>query len=147
MELNVEAMFRFNFFFSTTGDDSDNSEDMTVRREDRSSGSPAHLQPPPPLRPAPLSSSSPSPIFPGLFNPGQFANVSHQPFLTTFRVNPLYNNNNNVVNNVNNDFLSSGQILFPSENIYETAAKLLFMCVKWSKSVPSFLQVIQQFQI
>lgn len=28
-----------------------------------------------------------------------------------------------------------------SDNIYETAAKLLFMCVKWAKSIPSFVQL------
>ena len=88
------------------------------------------------------SSSSP-PIFPGLFHQHGGASSfqlqpQQQPFLNTFRVNPIYSNNNN--SSSNNDFLSS-HLLFPSENIYETAAKLLFMCVKWSKSVPSFLQV------
>lgn len=33
--------------------------------------------------------------------------------------------------------------LFPVENIYESAAKLLFLCIKWTRSVPSFLQVIK----
>jgi hypothetical protein len=56
-----------------------------------------------------------------------------QPLLNTFRVGQLYNGT---------DFLSSNQqLLFPSENIYETAAKILFMCVKWAKSVPSFVQL------
>ena len=56
--------------------------------------------------------------------------------------NSSSNNNNNTSNGSSNtsDFLS-GHLLFPSENIFETAAKLLFMSVKWSKSVPSFLQV------
>ena len=26
-------------------------------------------------------------------------------------------------------------------NVYEVAAKILFMCVKWAKSVPSFLSL------
>ena len=29
----------------------------------------------------------------------------------------------------------------PAENIYESAAKLLFMSVKWSRSIPSFQQL------
>ena len=28
-----------------------------------------------------------------------------------------------------------------SENIYETAARVLFMAVKWARNIPSFLQV------
>lgn len=31
--------------------------------------------------------------------------------------------------------------LFPHENIYETAAKLLYLSVKWAKTIPSFLHV------
>ena len=31
--------------------------------------------------------------------------------------------------------------LLPSESIYESAAKLLFMSIKWARSVPSFLQL------
>lgn len=31
--------------------------------------------------------------------------------------------------------------LFPAENIYESAAKLLFLAVKWARTIPSFLQV------
>lgn len=31
--------------------------------------------------------------------------------------------------------------LFP-ENIYETAVKLLYLSVKWVKTIPSFLQVV-----
>jgi len=31
--------------------------------------------------------------------------------------------------------------LLPAENIYESAAKLLFLAVKWARSIPSFLQV------
>lgn len=34
--------------------------------------------------------------------------------------------------------------MFPVENIYESAAKLLFLCIKWARSIPSFLQVINQ---
>ena len=34
----------------------------------------------------------------------------------------------------------AGQLL-PSESVYESAAKLLFMSVKWARSVPSFLQL------
>ena len=29
----------------------------------------------------------------------------------------------------------------PSESVYESAAKLLFMSIKWARSVPSFLQL------
>ena len=32
-------------------------------------------------------------------------------------------------------------LLAPIENIYESAAKLLFMSVKWSRSIPSFQQL------
>lgn len=31
--------------------------------------------------------------------------------------------------------------LFPADNTYETAARLLFLSIKWAKSIPSFLQV------
>nr|XP_015836172.1 PREDICTED: nuclear receptor subfamily 2 group E member 1 isoform X3 [Tribolium castaneum] len=31
--------------------------------------------------------------------------------------------------------------LFPAENVYESAAKLLFLAIKWAKSIPSFLQL------
>lgn len=34
----------------------------------------------------------------------------------------------------------SGHFL-PSESVYESAAKLLFMSIKWARSVPSFLQL------
>ncbi|KAJ4442864.1 hypothetical protein ANN_04457, partial [Periplaneta americana] len=32
--------------------------------------------------------------------------------------------------------------LLPAENVYESAAKLLFLAVKWARSIPSFLQVL-----
>jgi hypothetical protein len=31
--------------------------------------------------------------------------------------------------------------LLPAENVYESAAKLLFLAVKWARSIPSFLQL------
>ncbi|XP_057657413.1 nuclear receptor subfamily 2 group E member 1-like [Diorhabda carinulata] len=31
--------------------------------------------------------------------------------------------------------------LFPAENIYESAAKLLFLSIKWARTIPSFLQL------
>ncbi|GJQ70372.1 hypothetical protein Trydic_g22803 [Trypoxylus dichotomus] len=31
--------------------------------------------------------------------------------------------------------------LFPAENIYESAAKLLFLAIKWARTIPSFLQL------
>ncbi|KAK5646021.1 hypothetical protein RI129_004485 [Pyrocoelia pectoralis] len=31
--------------------------------------------------------------------------------------------------------------LFPTENVYESAAKLLFLAVKWARTIPSFLQL------
>ncbi|XP_017777690.1 PREDICTED: nuclear receptor subfamily 2 group E member 1-like [Nicrophorus vespilloides] len=31
--------------------------------------------------------------------------------------------------------------IFPTENIYESAAKLLFLSIKWARSIPSFLQL------
>ena len=37
-------------------------------------------------------------------------------------------------------------LLSPSENVYETAAKLLFMCVRWAKSIPSYNQLSQRDQ-
>ncbi|KAF5297718.1 hypothetical protein FQA39_LY12049 [Lamprigera yunnana] len=36
---------------------------------------------------------------------------------------------------------SSCLSVFPAENVYESAAKLLFLSVKWAKTVPSFLQL------
>ena len=36
--------------------------------------------------------------------------------------------------------------LVPSESVYESAAKLLFMSIKWAKSVPSFLQLQESDQ-
>lgn len=32
--------------------------------------------------------------------------------------------------------------LFPAENVYESAAKLLFIAIKWARTIPSFLQVL-----
>ncbi|KAL3282879.1 hypothetical protein HHI36_006038 [Cryptolaemus montrouzieri] len=34
-----------------------------------------------------------------------------------------------------------GLTLFPAENIYESAAKLLFLAIKWARTIPSFLQL------
>ena len=48
------------------------------------------------------------------------------------------NEQNSETKNLLNSFTSQ---LLPSENIYESAAKLLFMSIKWAKSVPSFLQL------
>ncbi|KAB0798531.1 hypothetical protein PPYR_09524 [Photinus pyralis] len=31
--------------------------------------------------------------------------------------------------------------LFPTENVYESSAKLLFLAVKWARTIPSFLQL------
>ncbi|KAI4465265.1 nuclear hormone receptor [Holotrichia oblita] len=31
--------------------------------------------------------------------------------------------------------------LFPAENVYESAAKLLFLSIKWARTIPSFLQL------
>lgn len=31
--------------------------------------------------------------------------------------------------------------LFPAESVYESAAKLLFIAIKWARTIPSFLQV------
>ncbi|CAG9837148.1 unnamed protein product [Diabrotica balteata] len=31
--------------------------------------------------------------------------------------------------------------LFPAENVYESAAKLLFLAIKWARTIPSFLQL------
>ncbi|CAH0557197.1 unnamed protein product [Brassicogethes aeneus] len=31
--------------------------------------------------------------------------------------------------------------IFPAENIYESSAKLLFLAIKWARSIPSFLQL------
>ncbi len=36
--------------------------------------------------------------------------------------------------------------LLSSESVYETAAKLLFMCVRWAKGIPSFVQLSQSDQ-
>lgn len=37
--------------------------------------------------------------------------------------------------------------LFPAENIYESAAKLLFIAIKWARTIPSFLQVTENIYI
>ncbi|XP_048504800.1 nuclear receptor subfamily 2 group E member 1-like isoform X2 [Athalia rosae] len=39
------------------------------------------------------------------------------------------------------DYAASGLSLLPTENVYESAAKLLFLAVKWARSIPSFLQL------
>ncbi|XP_046476655.1 nuclear receptor subfamily 2 group E member 1 isoform X1 [Neodiprion pinetum] len=39
------------------------------------------------------------------------------------------------------DYASSGLTLLTTENVYESAAKLLFLAVKWARSIPSFLQL------
>ena len=41
---------------------------------------------------------------------------------------------------------NASMLLSPSENVYETAAKLLFMCVRWAKSIPSYNQLSQRDQ-
>lgn len=38
----------------------------------------------------------------------------------------------------------STPVILPSENIYESAAKLLFLSVKWARTIPSFLQVCSE---
>ena len=38
-------------------------------------------------------------------------------------------------------FQSFTSHFLPSESVYESAAKLLFMSIKWARSVPSFLQL------
>ncbi|XP_045470371.1 nuclear receptor subfamily 2 group E member 1-like [Harmonia axyridis] len=45
--------------------------------------------------------------------------------------------------NRNNTRISehSNLTLFPVENIYESAAKLLFLAIKWARTIPSFLQL------
>ena len=44
------------------------------------------------------------------------------------------------------NFGSISSHLVPSESVYESAAKLLFMSIKWAKSVPSFLQLQESDQ-
>ena len=41
---------------------------------------------------------------------------------------------------------AASMLLSPSENVYETAAKLLFMSVRWAKSIPSYNQLSQRDQ-
>ena len=43
-------------------------------------------------------------------------------------------------------FVGISSHLVPSESVYESAAKLLFMSIKWAKSVPSFLQLQESDQ-
>ena len=43
-------------------------------------------------------------------------------------------------------FVGISSQLVPSESVYESAAKLLFMSIKWAKSVPSFLQLQESDQ-
>ncbi|XP_023290718.1 nuclear receptor subfamily 2 group E member 1 [Orussus abietinus] len=38
------------------------------------------------------------------------------------------------------EYTVSSLSLLPTENVYESAAKLLFLAVKWARSIPSFLQ-------
>ncbi|XP_063991494.1 protein dissatisfaction-like isoform X2 [Diachasmimorpha longicaudata] len=39
------------------------------------------------------------------------------------------------------EYSSPNQPLLPTENVYESAAKLLFLAVKWARSIPSFLEL------
>ncbi|XP_015600191.1 nuclear receptor subfamily 2 group F member 6 isoform X2 [Cephus cinctus] len=39
------------------------------------------------------------------------------------------------------EYTLSSLSLLPTENVYESAAKLLFLAVKWARSIPSFLQL------
>ncbi|XP_011297878.1 nuclear receptor subfamily 2 group E member 1-like [Fopius arisanus] len=39
------------------------------------------------------------------------------------------------------EYSVSTQPLLPPENVYESAAKLLFLAVKWARSIPSFLEL------
>lgn len=39
------------------------------------------------------------------------------------------------------DYGISNQSLLLTENVYESAARLLFLAVKWARSIPSFLEV------
>ena len=52
-------------------------------------------------------------------------------------VHPLPSGNTTVEHNMNNVIEEN----IPGENVYESAAKLLFLGVKWARSIPSFMQV------
>lgn len=39
------------------------------------------------------------------------------------------------------DYGLSNQSFLLTENVYESAARLLFLAVKWARSIPSFLEV------
>lgn len=43
--------------------------------------------------------------------------------------------------NARRNLEASCMTLFPAESIYETAAKLLFLSIKWARTIPSFLQL------
>ncbi|KAK0074053.1 hypothetical protein PV325_008838 [Microctonus aethiopoides] len=48
-----------------------------------------------------------------------------------------------IINPSLTEYGVSGQSLLPTENIYESAAKLLFLAVKWARSIPSFLEDVR----
>jgi len=127
------------------GYDSDHSDEMTIRQSKSVVPSPAQDD-----LSTPVDRSYPSAhAFQNLFMQSQASShpqslTQHhqppvQPLINPFRMGQLY---------TGSDFMSSTQqLLFPSENIYETAAKILFMCVKWAKSVPSFVQLTVEDQV
>ena len=41
---------------------------------------------------------------------------------------------------------ATAQVLSSSENVYESAARLLFVAVKWAKAIPAFAQLSQRDQ-
>ena len=67
-----------------------------------------------------------------------FSDPSSSPVVSPFLLHSNINNNNSghMVPS-----LDSNGVMAPSNNLYERAAKLLFMCVGWARSVPSFLSL------
>lgn len=39
------------------------------------------------------------------------------------------------------DYGTTNQSILPAENIYESAARLLFAAVQWARGIPSFFEV------
>ncbi|XP_043272654.1 protein dissatisfaction-like [Venturia canescens] len=46
-----------------------------------------------------------------------------------------------IIGHTLSEYGVSSLSLLPSENVYESAAKLLFLAVKWARSIPSFLEL------
>ncbi|XP_044736926.1 nuclear receptor subfamily 2 group E member 1-like [Chrysoperla carnea] len=77
--------------------------------------------------------------------------VTQSPAVENSRMVEITNNNKIeqkmvTADNFNPFSTTISSTIFPSENIYESAAKLLFLSVKWARTIPSFLQLSHKDQ-